>query len=130
MSKQEEIQVKVKEKTVYLSDNKNDMYQKSSVDYMKKLITRGAIYTYTGKKPNDVRFNSFLVYLDQRNKPSKSKNNFNYRIERLYNYIISMYSDYMGMLDLPEITTISGSANNGVKTDEETILKGEETDLN
>ena len=41
-----------------------------------------------------------------------------------------MYSDYMGMFDLPEITTISGSANNGVKTDEETILKGEETDLN
>ena len=97
---------------------------------MKKLITRGSIYTYTGKKPNDVRFNSFLVYLDQRNKPSKSKNNFNYRIERLYNYIISMYSDYMGMFDLPQITTISGSANNGVKTDEETILKGQETDLN
>lgn len=130
MSKQEEIQVKVKEKTVYLSDNKNDMYQKSSVDYMKKLITRGAIYTYTGKKPNDVRFNSFLVYLDQRNKPSKSKNDFNYRIERLYNYIISMYSDYMGMFDLPEITTISGSANNGVKTNEETILKEEETNIN
>jgi hypothetical protein len=126
LSKQEEIQVKVKEKTVYLSDNKNDMYQKISVDYMKKLITRGAIYTYTGKKPNDVRFNSFLVYLDQRNKPSKSKNDFNYRIERLYNYIISIYSDYMGMFDLPEITTISGS----VKTNEETILKEEETDLN
>ena len=130
MSKQEEIQVKVKEKTVYLSDNKNDMYQKSSVDYMKKLITRGAIYTYTGKKPNDIRFNSFLVYLDQRNKPSKSKNDFNYRIERLYNYITSMYSDYMGMFDLPEMTTISGSSNNGVKTNKETFLKEEETDLN
>ena len=43
-----------------------------------------------------------MAYLERQVKPNKSKNDINYRIESLYNFIISKYSDY---IELTEIIT-------------------------
>lgn len=97
-----QVEVKIKERKVYLADNKNDIYQKKSVDYLKREITKSALYTYNGKKPSDKDFKKFMTYLERQVKPNKSKNDINYRIESLYNFIISKYSDY---IELTEIIT-------------------------
>lgn len=97
-----QVEIKIKEKKVYLTDNKNDIYQKKSVDYLKREITKSALYTYNGKKPSDKEFKKFMAYLGRQVKPNKSKNDINYRIESLYNLIISKYSDY---IELTEIIT-------------------------
>ena len=38
--KEPNVEIKIKEKKVYLADNKNDMYQKYSVDYLKRQIIK------------------------------------------------------------------------------------------
>lgn len=95
-----DVNVKIKEKKVYLADNKNDMYQKSSVSYLKDQIIKSSLYTYNRTKPNDKELKKFIVYVDKRVKPNKSKNDLNYRIESLYNYIVSLYSDYIDLINI------------------------------
>lgn len=95
------IQVETKIKKIYLSDNKNDLYQKKSVDYLKERIIKASLLTYNnGNKPSESEFKKFKAYVDKRVKPNKSKNDLNYRIESLYNHIISLYSDYMELTEI------------------------------
>lgn len=86
---------KPKEKKVYLSSNINDEIQKKSVEYMKQVIVKNSIYTYTGQKMNGIEYQLFFRYLESRTKPNKSPNSFNLRIERLFNTIVDMYSDFI-----------------------------------
>lgn len=90
----EKTKEKIKEKKVYLSDNKNDSKQREAVDNLKKVIVKEAIKNYTDETPSGLWFDLFMIYLESRTKPNKSKNDFNYRIERIYNNVISMYSDF------------------------------------
>ena len=92
--------VKIKERKIYLADNKNDLYQKKAVEYLKKEIVKSTLYAYNGKKPTDKESEKFMTYLNKRVKPNKSKNDINYRIESLYNFIISLYSDYIEFIDI------------------------------
>ena len=94
------VEIKIKEKKVYLADNKNDMYQKYSVDYLKSQIIKSTLFTYNRVKPSEMDLKKFIVYLDKRIKPNKSKNDINYRIESLYNYIISLYSEYIDFMNI------------------------------
>lgn len=86
---------KPKEKKVYLSSNINDEIQKKSVEHMKQVIVKNSIYTYTGQKMNGIEYQLFFRYLESRTKPNKSPNSFNLRIERLFNTIVDMYSDFI-----------------------------------
>jgi len=86
---------KPREKKVYLSDSKNDDIQQKSVEYMKKLVVKGTIQRYTGKQIDNIEYQLFYKYLESRTKPNKSPNSFNLRIERIYNAVISMYSDFL-----------------------------------
>ncbi len=94
------VEIKIKEKKVYLTDNKNDMYQKGSVDYLKTQIIKSTLYTYNRTKPSETELKKFIAYLDKRVKPNKSKNDINYRIESLFNYIISLYSNYIDFINI------------------------------
>ncbi len=98
--KEPNVEIKIKEKKVYLADNKNDMYQKYSVDYLKSQIIKSTLFTYNRVKPSEMDLKKFIVYLDKRIKPNKSKNDINYRIESLYNYIISLYSEYIDFMNI------------------------------
>lgn len=86
---------KPKEKKVYLSSNINDEIQKKSVEHMKQVIVKNSVYTYTGKKMDDIEHQLFYRYLESRTKPNNSPNCFNHRIERIYNAIVDMYSDFI-----------------------------------
>ncbi len=97
---EQNIQIQIKEKKVYLTDNKNDMYQKSSVEYVKEQIIKSTLFAYNREKPKEKDLKKFLAYLDKRIKPNKSKNDINYRIESLFNYIISLYSDYIDFIKI------------------------------
>lgn len=99
-TKEPNVEIKIKEKKVYLADNKNDMYQKGSVDYLKSQIIKSTLFTYNRVKPNEKELKKFIAYLDKRIKPNKSKNDLNYRIESLFNYIISLYSDYVDFINI------------------------------
>ncbi len=99
-TKEGNVEIKIKEKKIYLTDNKNDMYQKGSVDYLKRQIIKSTLYTYNRIKPNETELKKFIAYLDKRIKPNKSKNDINYRIESLFNYIISLYSDYIDFINI------------------------------
>lgn len=92
---EEKVIIQVKEKKVYLSNNKNDMYQKESVDYLRNQMIKSALFTYNREKPKEKELKKFIAYVEKRVKPNKSKNDINYRIESLYNYIISLYSDFI-----------------------------------
>lgn len=96
----EKVVIQVKEKKVYLTDNKNDMYQKESVEYLRNQIIKSTLFTYNREKPNEKELKKFIAYLEKRIKPNKSKNDINYRIESLYNYIISLYSDYIDFINI------------------------------
>lgn len=98
--KEPNVEIKIKEKKVYLADNKNDMYQKYSVDYLKSQIIKSTLFTYNRVKSSEMDLKKFIVYLDKRIKPNKSKNDINYRIESLYNYIISLYSEYIDFMNI------------------------------
>ena len=95
-----DVNVKIKERKIYLANNKNDMYQKSSVTYLKDQIIKSSLYTYNRIKPSDKELKKFIAYVDKRVKPNKSKNDLNYRIESLYNYVVSLYSDYIDLLNI------------------------------
>ena len=97
---EQDVQVKVKEKKVYLTDNKNDMYQKESVEYLKNQIIKSSLFTYNRNKPSEKELKKFIAYVEKRIKPNKSKNDINYRIESLYNYIVSLYSDYIEFINI------------------------------
>mgnify|MGYP003366853546 FL=1 len=99
-TKEPNVEIKIKEKKVYLTDNKNDMYQKGSVDYLKSQIIKSTLFTYNRVKPSEAELKKFIAYLDKRIKPNKSKNDINYRIESLFNYIISLYSDYIDFINI------------------------------
>ena len=99
-TKEPNVEIKIKEKKIYLTDNKNDMYQKESVDYLKKQIIKSTLFTYNRVKTNETELKKFIAYLDKRIKPNKSKNDINYRIESLFNYIISLYSDYIDFINI------------------------------
>lgn len=96
----EKVVIQLKEKKVYLTDNKNDMYQKGSVDYLRNQIIKSTLFTYNREKPNEKELKKFIAYVDKRVKPNKSKNDLNYRIESLYNYIVSLYSDYIDLINI------------------------------
>ena len=99
-TKEPNVEIKIKEKKVYLTDNKNDMYQKGSIEYLKTQIIKSTLYTYNRVKPSETELKKFIAYLDKRIKPNKSKNDINYRIESLFNYIISLYSDYIDFINI------------------------------
>lgn len=101
---------KPKEKKVYLSDNKNDEIQKKSVAYMKKMIVKSALLTYTGEKLKGIEYDLFYRYLESRTKPNKSPNSFNLRVERIYNAVVSLYSDFIQ--DYGDILTTTKSVMN------------------
>ncbi len=44
---------------------------------------------------DDKEVRKFVAYLDRFVRQTSSKNDINYRISSLYNYIVSKYSDYM-----------------------------------
>ena len=106
---EEKVVIQVKEKKVYNYDhlsranitittssaNKNDMYQKGSVDYLRNQMIKSALFTYNREKPTDKELKKFIAYVNKRVKPNNSKNDLNYRIESLYNYIITLYSDFI-----------------------------------
>ena len=94
-SEEQKSKDKPKEKKIYLSDNKNDDKQKKSVDYMKKMIVKSALFTYTGERLSGIEYDLFYRYLESRTKPNKSPNSFNLRIERIYNAVVSLYSDFI-----------------------------------
>ena len=97
---EQNVQVKIKEKKIYLTDNKNDMYQKGSVEYLRNQIIKSTLFSYNRTKPSEKELKKFIAYLDKRIKPNKSKNDINYRIESLYNYIVSLYSDYIEFINI------------------------------
>ena len=97
---EQNVQVKIKEKKIYLTDNKNDMYQKGSVEYLRNQIIKSTLFTYNRTKPSEKELKKFIAYLEKRIKPNKSKNDINYRIESLYNYIVSLYSDYIEFINI------------------------------
>ena len=105
---------KPKEKKIYLSDNKNDDKQKKSVDYMKKTIVKSALFTYTGERLSGIEYDLFYRYLESRTKPNKSPNSFNLRIERIYNAVVSLYSDFIQ--DYGDILTTTKSMMNQTQT--------------
>ena len=94
-NEEQKVKDKPKEKKIYLSDNKNDDKQKKSVDYMKKMIVKSALFTYTGERLSGIEYDLFYRYLESRTKPNKSPNSFNLRIERIYNAVVSLYSDFI-----------------------------------
>lgn len=110
----EEHKDKPKEKKIYLSDNKNDDKQKKSVDYMKKMIVKSALFTYTGERLSGIEYDLFYRYLESRTKPNKSPNSFNLRIERIYNAVVSLYSDFIQ--DYGDILTTTKSMMNQTQT--------------
>lgn len=97
---EQNVQVKIKEKKIYLTDNKNDMYQKGSVEYFRNQIIKSTLFSYNRTKPSEKDLKKFIAYLEKRIKPNKSKNDINYRIESLYNYIVSLYSDYIEFINI------------------------------
>ena len=97
---EQNVQVKIKEKKIYLTDNKNDMYQKGSVEYLRNQIIKSTLFSYNRTKPSEKELKKFIAYLEKRIKPNKSKNDINYRIESLYNYIVSLYSDYIEFINI------------------------------
>lgn len=122
-----QVKEKIKEKKVYLSDSKNDNNQKLAVDYLKKVIVKNVIYAYTGKKPSGIEYKLFYRHFQSRTKPSKSPNDFNFRIERIYNAIVSMYSDFVEsygdiLTDAKSIMNESQIKDKGYSRKEELIL--------
>lgn len=120
-----EQQTKVKEKKVYLSSNINDDNQKKSVDYIKKMIVKEVIYKYTGKKPTGIEYDLFYKYLESKTKPNNSPNSFNLRIERIYNSIVNMYSDFIQ--DYGDILTTAELKSNDNTTSEDIMINTYET---
>lgn len=114
ITEEENKREKPKEKKVYLSSNINDDIQKKSVDYMKKVIVKNSIYTYRGRKMDGIEYQLFYRYLESRTKPNKSPNSFNLRIERIYNAIVNMYSDFVQ--DYGDILNSTKSLMNGQTT--------------
>lgn len=114
---------KPKEKKVYLSSNINNDIQKQNVEHMKKVIVENSIYTYTGQKMDGIEYQLFYRYLESRTKPNKSPNSFNIRIERLYNTIVDMYSDFIQ--DYGDILKTTKHLMNGETT--KTIVDNNDT---
>ena len=82
-------------RTLSLMEDKNDLYQKQAQEYLKKRIIKSALDTYTGTKVEEKDIKKFVAYLDRFVKQTSSRNDINYRISSLYNYIVSKYSDYI-----------------------------------
>ena len=52
-NEEQNIQIKIKERKVYLTDNKNDMYKKNSVEYVKEQIIKSTLFAYNREKPKE-----------------------------------------------------------------------------
>ena len=87
--------VETKIKKIYLLDNKNDIYQKKSLEYLKNRVVKSVLDTYKGESIEEKELSKFISYLTRFVKQNNSKNDINYRIASIYNYIISKYSDYL-----------------------------------
>ena len=99
-TKDSNIEIKIKEKKVYLANNKNDIRKNEAVDYLKKQIIKSTLFAYNKVEPNKTELESFITYVDKKIKPNKSKNDINYRIESLFNLVINLDSDYMDLIDI------------------------------
>lgn len=99
-TKDSNIEIKIKEKKVYLTNNKNDIRKNEAVDYLKNQIIKSALFAYNNEEPNQIELKKFITYVDKKIKPNKSKNDINYRIESLFNLVINLYSDYMDLIDI------------------------------
>ena len=98
-NKEQNVEIKIKEKKVYLTDNKNDMKQRQDFNMFQKETISSALRIYTGKNYSEKGLKMFIEYIEKNIKSTKSPNSFNIRVERLYNFIISKYSDYVEMID-------------------------------
>ena len=92
---QNQVRVETKVKKIYLVDNKNDIQQKQAQEELKKKLVNAIIDVYTNGDITNIESRRFMAYIERFVKTNKSKNDINYRIASLYNYIISKYSDFI-----------------------------------
>ena len=57
--------VETKIKKIYLLDNKNDIYQKKSLEYLKKSVVRSVLDTYKGESIEEKELNKFISRLSK-----------------------------------------------------------------
>lgn len=95
VQEQNQVRVEAKFKKIYLVDNKNDIQQKQSQEDLKKKLVGAILDVYTNGNITNIESRRFMTYIERFVKTNKSKNDINYRIANLYNYIISKYSDFI-----------------------------------
>ena len=95
VQEQNQVRVETKFKKIYLVDNKNDIQQKQSQEDLKKKLVGAILDVYTNGNITNIESRRFMTYIERFVKTNKSKNDINYRIANLYNYIISKYSDFI-----------------------------------
>jgi len=94
VEQENQVKVETKIKKIYLVDKKNDIHQKKAQVELKKKLISTILDVYTNNNISSVDCKKFIVYMDRFIKSSKSKNDIDYRIASLYNYIIGKYSDF------------------------------------
>lgn len=95
VQEQNQVRVETKVKKIYLVDNKNDIQQKQAQEELKKKLVNAILDVYTNSNITNIESRRFMAYIERFVKTNKSKNDINYRIASLYNYIISKYSDFI-----------------------------------
>ena len=95
VQEQNQVRVETKIKKIYLIDNKNDIQQKQAQEDLKKKLVGAILDVYTNGNIINIESRRFMAYIERFVKTNKSKNDINYRIASLYNYIISKYSDFI-----------------------------------
>ena len=95
VQEQNQVRVETKVKKIYLVDNKNDIQQKQAQEELKKKLVSAILAVYTNGNITNIESRIFMAYIERFVKTNKSKNDINYRIASLYNYIISKYSDFI-----------------------------------
>ena len=95
VQEQNQVRVETKVKKIYLVDNKNDIQQKQAQEELKKKLVNAILDVYTNGSITNIESRRFMAYIERFVKTNKSKNDINYRIASLYNYIISKYSDFI-----------------------------------
>ena len=95
VQEQNQVRVETNVKKIYLVDNKNDIQQKQAQEELKKKLVGAILDVYTNGKITNIESRRFMAYIERFVKKNKSKNDINYRIASLYNYIISKYSDFI-----------------------------------
>ena len=95
VQEQNQVRVETKVKKIYLVDNKNDIQQKQAQEELKKKLVNAILDVYTNGNITNIESRRCMAYIERFVKTNKSKNDINYRIASLYNYIISKYSDFI-----------------------------------